>query len=80
MKNPANLTRSELVRIVTGMLQILYGEKDRDGSWTYTADKEWCGGDVCQDAAGLLEDYGVMPDAVGRGEPMEPAATAESRP
>ena len=79
MKNPANLTRSELVRIATGMLQILYGEERQAGSWTYTADKEWSGGDVCQDAAGLLDRYGLVPEAEGHGEPMEPAAILESR-
>ena len=80
MKNPARLSHRELAEIATGMLQILYGKEHQDGVWTYAADKEWCGGDICQDAAGLLARYGVMPEAVGHGEPMEPATTAESPP
>jgi len=80
MKNPAKLSHGELAEIATRMLQILYGKEHQDGSWTYAADKEWCGGDICQDVAGLLERHGVMPEAVGHGEAMEPAATAESRP
>ena len=80
MKNPARLSHGELAKIVTEVLQILYGEERQDGSWTYAADKEWCGGDVCQDAAGLLDRYGLVPEADGHGEPMEPAAILGSRP
>jgi len=79
MENPARLSHRELVEIVTGVLQILYGKEHQDGSWTYAADKEWSGGDVCETAAGLLARYGLVPEADGHGEPMEPAATAESR-
>jgi len=79
MKNPARLSHGELAQIATGMLQILYGQQHRDGSWTYAADKEWSGGDVCEAAAGLLGHYGLVPEADGHGEPMEPAAILESR-
>ena len=77
MKNPARLSRRELAEIATGILQILYGKEHQDGYW-YAANKEWCGGDVCEAAAGLLDRYGLVPEAVGHGEPMESAATAES--
>ena len=71
MKNPATLARDQLIEIVTGMLQILYGKEHPDGSWMYAADKEWCGGDVCEGAALLLDRYGLVPEAEGDGEPME---------
>ncbi len=73
MKNPANLTREALLEITTGMVQVLYGREHSDGSWTYAADKDWCGGDVCEAAAGLLGRHGLVPEAEGDGEPMEAA-------
>lgn len=74
MKNPANLTRNALVEITTGMVQVLYGREHSDGSWTYAADKDWCGSDVCEAAAGLLGLHGLAPEAEGDGEPMEAVA------
>ena len=71
MKNPANLTRNELIEIAMGLVQILYGVEQPDGSWTFECDKEWSGADVCQDAALLLSQYGLCPDAEGIGERME---------
>ena len=73
MKNPAKLSHGELAEIATRMLQILYGKEHQDGSWTYAADKEWCGGDICQDAASLLDRYGLVPQKIGLGEPMDSA-------
>ena len=73
MKNPADLDRDQLVYIVTGMMQLVYGVEHPDGSWTYAADKEWRGSDVCEAAAGLLGQFGLFPEAEGVGEPM-PAA------
>ena len=73
MKNPANLTREALLEITTGMVQVLYGREHSDGSWTYAADKEWCGSDVCEAAAGLLGLHGLVPEAEDDGEPMAPA-------
>ena len=70
MKSPASLSHDELIEIVNGMLQILYGIPHEDGSWTYAADKDWCGGDVCEGAAMLLAPFGLVPDAEGAGEPM----------
>ncbi len=74
MRNPATLTRDQLVEIVTGMLHILCGWQDDQGNWTYTADKEWNGGDVCEAAAGLLGDFDLVPqgEGYGEGEPMDP--------
>lgn len=74
MKNPANLTREALIEITTGMVQVLYGREHSGGSWTYAADKEWCGSDVCEAAAGLLGLHGLVPEAEGDGEPMKPPA------
>lgn len=71
MKNPSNLTRDELVEITTGLVRILYGWQHPDGSWTYAADKEWCGGDVCEAAALLLDRFGLVPQVEGDGEPMD---------
>ena len=71
MKNPANLTRQQLVEIVTGFARIFYGIEDQDGGWMYTADKEWCGGDVCEAAAFLLDQFGLVPQVEGDGEPMD---------
>ena len=71
MKNPASLARDQLIEIVTGMLQILYGRWHDDGSWTYAADKEWCGGDICEAAAGLLGKFDLVPECEGDGEPMD---------
>jgi len=76
MINPATLSHEQLAEIVTGMVQILYGTEQDDGSWTYAADKEWCGGDVCQDAAWLLDRFGLLPEAEGDGEAMKPAMTS----
>jgi hypothetical protein len=80
MKSPASLTRDELVEIVSGLLQILYGLEKGDGSWTYAADKEWSGGDVCQDAAGLLDRFGLVPETDDDGEPMERAVPEDRLP
>ena len=77
MKNPANLSHDQLVYIVTGMMQLLYGVEHADGSWTYAADKEWRGSDVCEAAAGLLGQFGLVPAADGFGEPMEPTAARD---
>ena len=60
--------------IATGMVQVLYGRELPGGSWTYAADKEWRGSDVCEAAAGLLGLHGLVPEAEGDGEPMEAAA------
>ena len=77
MKNPANLSHDQLVYIATGMVQLLYGIEHSDGSWTYAADKEWRGSDVCEAAAGLLGQFGLVPVAEGVGEPMDPAAGSD---
>jgi hypothetical protein len=77
MKNPANLSHDQLVYIATGMMQLLYGVEHADSSWTYAADKEWRGSDVCEAAAGLLGQFGLVPAADGVGEPMEPAAAPD---
>ena len=61
MKNPADLTHQQLVEIVTRFLQIFYGTEGPDGSWTYSTDKQWCGGDVCDEAALLLERFDLSP-------------------
>jgi hypothetical protein len=74
MKNPANLTRDELIEVVTGLVQILYGIEHQDGQWTYAADIEWDCIFVCEVASGLLDRFGLVPDAEGAGEPMEPPA------
>jgi hypothetical protein len=76
MKNPADLNHDQLVYIVTGTLQLLYGVEHEDGSWTYAADKEWRGSDVCEAAAGLLGQFDLFPEAEGVGEPMAPAVAA----
>jgi len=70
MRNPANLTPDELVKIVIGIVRILYGIEQDDGSWLYAADKEWSGGDVCEDVALLLDLYGLLPSAEMPGEDM----------
>ena len=73
MKNPASLLHDQLAEIVTDMVQMLYGTEQNDGSWTYAADKEWSGGDVCEAAAGLLDRFGLLPQVEGSGEAMQPA-------
>ena len=62
MKNPQDLSREELVEIVTEGIRILYGARQEDGSWLYSSDKEWSGADVCQDFASLLERFGLIPN------------------
>ena len=71
MKNPADLSRDELIAIITGLLQILYGHESDNGAWIYAADKEWSGGDVCEAAASLLDRFNLVPTTDGDGEPME---------
>ena len=68
MKNPADLTREELVDIATGLQQILYGREQADGSWSYRADKQWRGADVCEAAAELLGRFDLVPDDKGDGQ------------
>jgi len=62
MKNPANLTREQLVEIVTRFVRIFYGTEGPDGQWNYSADKQWCGGDICDGAALLLDQFDLAPD------------------
>lgn len=71
MKNPANLAQDELVEIVTGVVRILYGVQQPDGTWTYAANKPWCGGDVCEANATLLDRFDLVPQVNGDGQPME---------
>ena len=71
MKNPVTLSRDQLIEIVTGMLQILYGKEHSDGSWTYAADKQWCGGDICEGAALLLDRFGLVPEAERNGQRID---------
>lgn len=73
MKNPADLSHDELIAIVTGLLQILYGREHANGTWTYAANKEWSGGDVCESVASLLGSFGLMPEMDSDGELMEAA-------
>lgn len=80
MKNPAGLARNELTAIVTGVLQLLYGCEYENGEWTYAADKEWSGGDVCESAASLLGRFGLVPEMDGPGELMESALPEDPTP
>ena len=73
MKNPADLSREELIAISAGLLRVLYGREHENGTWTYAADKEWAGGDVCEAAASLLGRFGLVPETDGDGELMEGA-------
>ena len=61
MKNVADLTREELGEIVTGFVQIFYGIEGPNGCWTYVADKQWRGGDVCDEVALLLAQFDLAP-------------------
>lgn len=65
MKNPTDLSRDELTAVVTGLLQILYGREHDHGAWTYAADKEWSGSDVCEAAASLLNRFDLVPETDG---------------
>ena len=80
MKNPADLSRDELVEISAGLIQILYGREHENGTWTYAADKEWSGGDVCEAAASLLGRFGLVPEADGDGEFFEGALPEDPIP
>ena len=40
MRTPDDLSRPELVSIVTGLLRILYGQQQADGTWTYDPGKQ----------------------------------------
>jgi hypothetical protein len=68
MKNPAALPRDQLVEIVTGLQQILYGREHEDGRWSYAADKQWSGADICEAAAELLGRFDLAPDDKGDGQ------------
>ena len=78
MKNAANLSRDELTALVTGLLQTLYGREHDNGTWTYAADKEWSGGDVCEAAASLLDRFDLVPET--DGELMESALPEDRIP
>jgi len=71
MKNPADLTHEQLVEIVTRFVRIFYGTEGPGGHWTYVADKQWRGGDVRDEAALLLERFGLVPQVKGGGERMD---------
>ncbi len=81
MKNPAHLPRDQLIKIVVGLQQILYGKQRPDGSWIYNVDKEWSGADVCEATAELLGQFDLAPqgdadvmDAEREGAPIEDPA------
>jgi len=65
-KSPVDLTHEELVEIVTVLQRALYGREHRDGRWSYDADKQWSGGDVCEAVAELLDRFGLVPDSDGK--------------
>jgi len=65
MKNPADLTHEQLAEVVTRFVQIFYGIEGPDGSWTHAADKQWCGADICDEVALLLDQFDLAPG--GRG-------------
>ena len=67
MKNPADLTREQLAEIVTCLVRIFYGTESPDGRWTYSADKQWCGADVCDEAALLLDQFDLTPGGRAAG-------------
>ena len=70
MKNPADLTREQLVELATGLQQIFYGQYE-DDRWSYHADKQWSGADVCEAAAELLGRFDLAPKSEGDGEPVD---------
>jgi hypothetical protein len=67
MKNPASLTHEQLVKIAASLQQILYGRHE-DGRWSYRADKQWSGADVCEAAAELLGRFDLVPDSEADGQ------------
>ena len=71
MNSPANLTRAQLVEITTGLQRILYGRQHEDGRWSYHADKQWSGADVCEAAAELLGRFDLVPESEDDGESMD---------
>ena len=68
MKDPAALPRDQLVEIATGLQQILYGREQADGRWSYRADKQWRGADVCEAAAELLGRFDLVPTNEADGQ------------
>ncbi|NLS92330.1 MAG: hypothetical protein GXX96_09150 [Planctomycetaceae bacterium] len=71
-KNPAELSRDELLAVVTGVVQILYGNEQEDGSCTYAPDSVWSGADVCESLAALLEQFGLVPGPEDDGTVIGP--------
>ena len=71
MKNPADLTRKQLVEIVTGLQKILYGREHEDSRWSYAADKQWSGADACEAAAEVLGRFDLVPESEGDCELMD---------
>lgn len=65
MKDPSVLTHEQLVSIIVRIQQILYF--DPQGG-TIAPDKQWNGADVCQDIAGILDDYGLVPTGFNPAE------------
>ena len=76
-KNPADRSRDELIAVVTGLLRILYGDVQEDGSWRYSVDKPWSGADVCESLASLLDRFGLVPGLGDDGKVIPPGRMKE---
>lgn len=61
VKVAAELTRSELQRVVAEIQGRFYLDLDADGSEYWNPRKTWDCADLCQDIAGLLDESGLVP-------------------
>ncbi len=64
MRTAKDLTRDELVMIVTTLQQALYLDFDADVTKVWIPDKQWDGADICEQLAAELARFDLAPDVV----------------
>ena len=62
MRKPTELTREELLTIVTQLQQALYLDCDQEDRQIWDPDKSWEAADICDDTAKLLVELKLTPE------------------
>lgn len=63
MRNPSDLTRAELVALVEGLREVMYGGTDDDGNDTWEPDLHVNGADLVAWVADEMVKHGLVPEA-----------------
>ena len=65
MHTAKQLSRDQLRQIVDLVQRLLYLDRDSQGVPFWNPDRVWSGADVCQDLAGILSHYNLVPEESG---------------